>query len=132
MTNRLGRLGLEIARGYLSRDQFGGYSVQEKEDILGAWSVQFVKNWSNLDPEANPHSYITTIVRNCWRMYERSTQRRLRREHAKAEEAYFEQMNSISRFVRYHANLLGNFEDVLSAEEFHQKISGGIDKGNHE
>lgn len=102
LTERLAVLGMQIARGCLSAEKFSGYPEADREDIFGAWTVSFVKNWHRLDPEGNPHAYITTMVANCWRMHERSTQRRLRKEHAQAEVAYAEEMENCARFIRVH------------------------------
>lgn len=76
---------LAIVRGYLSRERFSGYSLQDREDIIGAWAVQFVKNWDRLDLEKNLHSYITTMAANAYRMFERGRSRRQRKIEAKGE-----------------------------------------------
>lgn len=120
LTERLAVLGMRIARGCLSAEKFSGYSAADREDIFGAWTVSFVKNWQRLDSEGNPHAYITTMVANCWRMHERSAQRRLRRESAKAEAAYHEEMNRCSRFIRSYG---ADENDVLSVREYIKKIT---------
>lgn len=120
LTERLAVLGMQIARGYLSLVKFNDYSAEDLEDIFGAWTVSFVKNWHRLDPDGNPHAYITTMVANCWRMHERSTQRRLRREHAKADAAYHEEMDRCSRFIRSYG---ADESEVLSVHEYTKKIT---------
>lgn len=120
LTERLAVLGMQIARGCLSAEKFSGYPAADREDIFGAWTLRFVKTWHRLDPEGNPHAYITTMVANCWRMHERSTQRRLRREHAKAEAAYHEEMGRCSRFIRSYG---ADESEVLSVREYTKKIT---------
>lgn len=85
LTEELAGMALAIVRGYLSRERFNGYSLQDREDIIGAWAVQFVKNWDRLDLEKNLHSYITTMAANAYRMFERGRSRRQRKIEAKGE-----------------------------------------------
>ncbi len=99
-TEELAALAMRIARGHIAKEKFSGYSEQDREDIVGAWALLFVRKWQRIDPEKNPHSYITTMVANCWRMHERTTQRRIRKESAKVEEEYQSRMDQVQRFIR--------------------------------
>ena len=85
LTERLAVLGMRIARGYLAAEKLKGYCEADREDIFGAWTVRFVQTWTRLDSSKNCHSWITGGVRLAWMDYARSTSRRLRREHAKAD-----------------------------------------------
>lgn len=124
LTERLAVLGMQIARSYLSSEKFSGYSAAEREDIFGMWTLRFVRGWRKLDPERNPHSYITGSVRSAWMDFARSQSRRLRREHAKAESAYAEEMDRISRFIRNYSSGIGESRGVLTMREFEEKIKG--------
>lgn len=121
LTERLAVLGMQVARGYLRSEKFNGYPAVDLEDIFGAWTLRFVKSWRRLDPEGNPHAYITTMVANSWRMHERSAQRRIRRESAKADAVYHEEMDRCARFIRSYGS---DENDVLTVREYTRKITG--------
>jgi DNA-directed RNA polymerase specialized sigma24 family protein len=128
LTERLAVLGMQVARGYLSSEKFSGYSAADREDIFSAFTVSFVRGWQKLDPDGNPHAYLSTMAANCWRMHERSAKRRLRREHAKAEAAYAEETERLGRFIRAHTGGLGEAGDVLTMREFTERIKGRTDR----
>jgi hypothetical protein len=86
LTDELARLGLEVARGYLSSGKFTGYSESLIDDILGAWSVNFVRKWHKLDPEQNCFAWITYMVRSAHFVHMRSLARLHAREEAGAGE----------------------------------------------
>jgi DNA-directed RNA polymerase specialized sigma subunit len=122
LTERLAVLAMGIARGYLASEKFKGYSEADREDIFGAWTVRFVKTWSRLDPEKNCHAYITRGVELAWKDHARSTSRRLRREHAKAEAMLAEETDRIQRFVRSYEAELGDGPGIVPMEDFERKI----------
>jgi hypothetical protein len=97
-TEGLARLAMRIARGHLARDEFSGYSHSEKDDILGMWTLRFMRGWSRIDPSKNPHAYISRSVKLTAMDYSRSNFRTVRREAAKAKDETAREMDRISRF----------------------------------
>lgn len=130
-TEELASLSMRIAQKYLLTDKFKGYSEEEREDILGMWTIRFMRDWTKLDPTKNCFSYITRSVTLAWKDYARSTARRLRREHANAEAAFYEERDRLSRFIRSYERELGEQADVLSVREYTDKIksrhASGVD-----
>ena len=85
LTDRLSRLALQIATGYLASDKFAGYSHADKQDVTGMFCIRLVQTWHRLDPTQNCHAYLTRAANLAWKDFERSNSRRLRREMIGAE-----------------------------------------------
>ena len=103
LTDRLSRLALQIATGYLSCDKFAGYSHADKQDVTGMFCIRLVQIWHRLDPEQNCHAYLTRAANLAWKDFERSNSRRLRREMIGAEiirQHHEAEMLAIMRKVR--------------------------------
>jgi DNA-directed RNA polymerase specialized sigma24 family protein len=122
---------MRIARGHIAKDKFSGYSQQDREDIVGAWALLLVRKWRRIDPDKNPHAYITTMVANCWRMHERGMQRRIRKESEKVEAEFQARMNQTQQFIRRYERDLGEAGDIVPLEEFEKKIKSGGNSGIH-
>lgn len=106
LTERLATLGMQIARGYLSSEKFSHYSAADREDVLGAWTVLFVRKWEKMDPKKNCFSWITSTVRSAHFIWARSAARRAKRESKKAEDDYHYHMQQTKRYIRsYEAEI---------------------------
>lgn len=100
LTNELASIAMQIAKSYIFSDRKNSFTKEQREDILGKWTVLFVEKWERMDPERNCFSWIVSTVRSTQYVYTKSYQRRLEREHAKANDEYFERMDSVRNFIR--------------------------------
>lgn len=128
LTEKLASMAMEIVRGYLARDKFRGYRRDEIEEIFGMWTVRFVQTWDRLNPNKNPHAFITGGAAFAYRDYCRRLARRIRREHANAEAAFAEETERIQRFIRSYEADIGQSEDIRSVQDYTDFIRGGVDK----
>lgn len=100
LTNDLASVAMEIARSYIFSNRKNSFTNEQREDILGKWSVLFVRKWQRMDPNQNCFSWIVSTAKSAQYVYAKSYQRRLAREHREAEDEYFERMDSIKNFIR--------------------------------
>lgn len=105
LTNRLSRIAMEIARGYLASDKFSGYSHADKQDITGMFCIRLVQTWQRLDPTQNCHAYLTRTANLAWKDFERSNSRRIRRETIGAEMILQHREDEMRDILRKHGGV---------------------------
>lgn len=71
MSEELGEMIMKIAKRYIGKGNFSGYSTDWKEDMVQDAALTCVKGLHNFDPEKsnNPFAYITTICSNAFKHY---------------------------------------------------------------
>lgn len=112
ITERLGKMILQIANGVASKPNFSGYTW--REDMVSEGVLTVLKYMKNFDPEksSNPFSYFTMIIYNAFIQYLNQ-----QKKHSKIKNRLFDSQNNINENNEEYLSKAINYQLLMDSEK---------------